>query len=243
VAQGISYQAVVRNAEGTPITESNVSFRFSYSPVDDSTDTHYVEVFETRTNQFGLVNLVLTEGEPQDGTADNLDFTSFRYSLSTEIDTDGGNDFQKLGRSILRDVPYALSSPRTSAGLFSSCATTDGLTVCGWMLTEGGILLTGNRSEGYNVSTSSSSPIFKLVVEGNSSTSDGLGDFKLGIHNPSDSTIMYYQMQMYDLSNHQVIDNHLTGNIFKQEFISGTLNIIIPNIGGGYPNGFRLIMN
>ena len=247
-AQGISYQAVVRGPEGTPLANQAVSFRFSYAPDSDTTLTTYAETFAVTTNEFGLATLALTTGEAEEGSTDDLNFNITQYWLRTELDVDGGTNYEMMGTEPLRAVPYALNTSSSTVTVLEgaygvNCLEgTQDLRVCAWTIGGLATSLTGSGA-GYTLTTNSPHDPLKIIVEGNSTSTNGVGEFVFTLQRSGDHPVSYYSMQMYDLSNDQVVDAQLTGNIFKQEIIDGNLKIVIPNISGNYPNGFRLILN
>ena len=249
IGQGFNYQAVVRDAQGAPLANQEVTFRFSYAPASDTSSSVFTETFDVTTNEFGLATLTLTLGNPQAGTPEDLDFMTTRYWLRTEVDVDGGTNFETMGIAPFQNVPYAQSAPGAGGtvldGTYSSnCLTSDdGLRACVWTIGGAATSLTGSGSAGYVLTTDSPNDPLKIVIEGNSSTSDESGDFFFTVARNGDGPVGYYGIQLYDLTNDSAVDNYLTGNIFNQELTSEGIRILIPNIGGNYPNGFRLIAN
>lgn len=97
--QALSYQAILRNSDGTIKTNETVSLQISI--VDQSDSSAYLEVHDTTTSEFGLVNLIIGEGT----TSDNLslvDWESGPYFI--ELTVNG----TLMGSSPLLSVPYAL---------------------------------------------------------------------------------------------------------------------------------------
>lgn len=171
-----------------------------------------------------------------------------RYWLRTELDIDGGTNFEAMGIAPFQNVPYARSAPGAvgtvlEGAYMSTCLTGGGLSACAWTIGGVATSLTVNGSEGYVLTTDSPHDPLKIVIEGSSSTSDGSGDFFFTIARNGDGPVSYYSFQLYDLSNNSAVDNYLTGNIFNQALTQEGVKITIPNIGGNYPNGFRLILN
>lgn len=100
---------------------------------------------------------------------------------------------------------------------------------------------TGSGSAGYALALANGYFI-GFEVTGTSANSNTSGEFVLYVDDALDG-VQGYAFQLYDLTNNQKVDEHITGNIFKQELESGRLRISIPNVSGSYPNGFRLIAN
>ena len=107
--------------------------------------------------------------------------------------------------------------------------------------------LTGDNSAGYVFTTSNA--IETIIIEGDSGSSNASGEFVLTIdqNNTTVNTFKlgHFSYQLYDLTNDQKVDEHLTGNVLRQVYDSttGETQLTLPNVGGNYPNGFRLILN
>ena len=100
----------------------------------------------------------------------------------------------------------------------------------------------GDAASGYDYNLSNGD-FKKMEFTGSSTTSNAAGELVIRfVFPPSEGQFLQYQL--YDLTNNQKVDVHLTGNVAKQEITGGnTTTLTIPNIGGNYPNGFRLILN
>ncbi len=62
--KAVSYQAVVRDANGDIIQNQNVSFQFSIIQGDVNGNIVYKEQHQTNTNQLGMVILSIGNGIP-----------------------------------------------------------------------------------------------------------------------------------------------------------------------------------
>ncbi len=103
-----SYQAVVRNSSGNPVTSQAVSYRFSILSGDVSGPVVYSEKHSTTTNQFGLVTLAIGTGTDKTGNLGTLNWGASLYFLKVEIDAAGGSAYVNMGTTQLLSVPYAL---------------------------------------------------------------------------------------------------------------------------------------
>jgi hypothetical protein len=105
--EGINYQAVVRDASGQPLAASTkVSLKFTIHDGSASGSPVFTEIDSARTNQFGLVTLVI--GNVSSLTAVN--WGSGAKFLQVELDPSGGSNFTDMGTSQMMSVPYALFS-------------------------------------------------------------------------------------------------------------------------------------
>ena len=108
------------------------------------------------------------------------------------------------------------------------------------------ITMGGSASAG--VTIDSDGTVKKVIVTGDSNDSNATGEFVLTINQPAISLgTQFYSYQLYDLSNNQKVDEHLTGNVAAQTVTpdgnNSDVRTVIPNISGNYPNGFRLVLN
>lgn len=92
--QGINYQAVMRGADGTSITNQLVHVRLT---IMGSSQMAYRETHLTTTNNYGLVNLTIGQGTPVQGFFADIDWSSGPYSVQMEADVNGGENFVFFG--------------------------------------------------------------------------------------------------------------------------------------------------
>ncbi|MCK5839195.1 MAG: hypothetical protein KAG99_05065, partial [Bacteroidales bacterium] len=106
-AQTIHYQAIVRNATGSVLVNLNVGVRISI--LHDSIDgiTVYSETHNVNTNQFGLIDLSIGAGIVSYGNFSSINWSNSSF-VKTEIDDEGGTDYQLTRITRLLSVPYSL---------------------------------------------------------------------------------------------------------------------------------------
>jgi len=102
--QGFSYQTVVRNNSGNPITNQQVKFRFT---IYQNSLAVYVETDTVTTNDFGLVNLIIGKGTVESGDFTAINWSGANCSLCVELDLQDGNGYHDMGTSAFTMVPYA----------------------------------------------------------------------------------------------------------------------------------------
>ncbi len=108
VPQGIPYQAMIRNSDGSALMNTNVTVRFT---LHQSTTTGAVEYQETQalvTNAFGLINAVFGQGTAVQGT-----FAAINWSNATkfiQVEANDGNGYVDMGTQQMMSVPYAMHS-------------------------------------------------------------------------------------------------------------------------------------
>ena len=120
--KGISYQAVILNAKGeqlpgvnnvnAPLTNSDICMLFKL--FDEYSKLEYQEVVQIKTDQFGMVNLIIGGGVQTGGYAlsfDTVVWDSLKKTLVVSINTDGScSTFSEISNQPLNYVPFAYSA-------------------------------------------------------------------------------------------------------------------------------------
>lgn len=106
--QKMSYQSVIRKADGTLVTNTSVSIKISILQGSSSGTASYVETQTTTTNINGLATIEIGGGTPVTGTFTGINWASGTYFIKTETDPTGGTNYTISGTSQLLSVPYAL---------------------------------------------------------------------------------------------------------------------------------------
>ena len=111
---GFQYQAVARNDKGEPLVHKPVSLRFTIIQNDIDGAGIYQETHRLLTNEYGLITTRVGLGLPVYGdfATINWQFNSF---LEIEMDIDGGEQYEWMGRSELMPVPKALYAERAGS--------------------------------------------------------------------------------------------------------------------------------
>lgn len=119
---GITYQAVIYNPSteilpgnnnpNVVLAEKNICLRFSISDVN--TNLEYQEVQKVKTDEFGMVNLIVGDGDQVSGYAANFDaiiWNSSNKNLKVEIDASGNcTNFIEISNQKFASVPYTFAS-------------------------------------------------------------------------------------------------------------------------------------
>ncbi len=103
----MSYQAVIRNANGALVTSSNVSMRISILQGSTTGPVSYQQTTNATTNVNGLVSLIIGEGMGSHNF-DLIDWANGPYFIKVETDPQGGNNYSVVSVSQLMSTPYAL---------------------------------------------------------------------------------------------------------------------------------------
>ena len=114
VPKQMNYQAVIRNTNGTPVTNQNISLKFTFYANASNGTVEYSESQSITTNSFGLVNLQIGTGTNLTGSWDAIDWQGAVQFLGVAVDLTGGSTYTELSNSKLSSVPYALQAERSS---------------------------------------------------------------------------------------------------------------------------------
>jgi len=105
--QAFKYQAIARDDAGNVLSVWDLSLRISL--LEEGTDGRvvYTETHKVQTNIFGLINLVIGDGDIVDGDFSSIKWGENRHYIKIEMDIEGGEDYKDVGFSQLYAVPYA----------------------------------------------------------------------------------------------------------------------------------------
>lgn len=103
-----TYQAVVRDASGSLITNQTIGVQLSILKSTATGTAVFVETHSTTTNENGLLTIFIGTGSFITGSFVSIDWSSDSYYLKSEIDINGGTNYTISGTSKLVSVPYAL---------------------------------------------------------------------------------------------------------------------------------------
>ncbi|SDX41723.1 beta strand repeat-containing protein [Flavobacterium degerlachei] len=119
---GITYQAVIMNARGNqlpsvavpniPLVEKDVCMIFKF--IDEFSNIEYQESIQTKTDQFGMVNLIIGTGTQTAGYAESFKsivWSSLSKNLVVGINTDGNcSSYTEISNQPFSYVPLAFSA-------------------------------------------------------------------------------------------------------------------------------------
>ncbi len=118
--QTMSYQAVVRDANGNLQVNSPIGLEIDIHQSTPNGTVVYTETQSVTTNENGLFT---TQIGGQAGF-DTIDWSAGPYFLETKIDLQGGTDYTITGTAQLLSVPYALHA-QTAESITGSINETD----------------------------------------------------------------------------------------------------------------------
>jgi hypothetical protein len=113
---GIPYQAIARNANGTPYVNANLTVRFSLHEQTATGTVSYAETKSLQTNDLGLFSTTFGSGTPITGTFSGINWAQTTKFLQVEINL--GSAWVDMGTQQLMSVPYAMYAG--TAGTLSS---------------------------------------------------------------------------------------------------------------------------
>jgi len=107
VPQKVSYQAVLRNADGSVIASQAVDIKISLRKAAANGTVVYSETFNKTTSAQGVVNIAI-------GGGDAVSFAAVPWSenifIQTEVKKSSESTFTDLGTTQILSVPYALTA-------------------------------------------------------------------------------------------------------------------------------------
>jgi len=114
-AQGINYQALARNAGGSPITNQPITAEISIFPDAVSATSLYKENHTLSTDAYGLFNLVIGAGTPAGGSFGAVDWSKMPLYLGVRLNT--GSGFSDLGRHAFQGTPFSFYAPEAGKAI------------------------------------------------------------------------------------------------------------------------------
>ena len=141
--QNLSYQAVIRNAGNTLVTNASVGMKVSILQGTSSGTAVMVETHTGTTNLNGLLTIQIGAGVPVTGTMAGINWSNGPYFIKTETDPNGGTAYTISGTTQLLSVPYALYAASSGSSVAGPAGPTgaDGMT--GATGNDGPVGLTG----------------------------------------------------------------------------------------------------
>jgi len=114
--QQFSYQAVVRGANNTLLTNQKVGVKISLLKGSENGQSVYVEQHIATTNSNGLISIAIGGGMFLSGDFIKIDWANGPYFVKSEIDPEGGSNYTLATTAQLLAVPYALYASNSQPG-------------------------------------------------------------------------------------------------------------------------------
>lgn len=112
----ISYQSVVRNADNQLVANQKVTLKISIIQSSVNGVEVYAEKHTKETNANGLLSIQIGNGQLLGGDFSLIDWGRGPYFVNSEIDSNGGENYNISGTSQMLSVPYALYAERSGGG-------------------------------------------------------------------------------------------------------------------------------
>jgi trimeric autotransporter adhesin len=125
--QKMSYQAVIRNASNTLVSNTAVRVRVSILQTTATGTVVYSETHQPTTNTNGLATFEIGGGTIVSGNFAIINWANGPYFIKTETDPTGGTNYTISGTNQLLSVPFALYA--ANSGSSSSNWTTTGTNI------------------------------------------------------------------------------------------------------------------
>ena len=104
----MSYQAILRNADYSIISNQDVTVQVSVLKGEENEDAVYQEIHHVKTGPSGLISLQIGMGKSNSGTFSEIDWSKGPFFIKTETDPNGGEDYLISSTTELMSVPYAM---------------------------------------------------------------------------------------------------------------------------------------
>ena len=113
---GINYQGAATDSDGAKLADQNISLKTSVLQGGVGGTTSYSETHNTITDQFGLFNVVIGQGEVVSGAFEGISWGADTHFLKVELDATGGTDYNLISTTQMMSVPYALYAENSGGG-------------------------------------------------------------------------------------------------------------------------------
>lgn len=127
VPDGMSWQAVVRNAQNELVTNQRIGIRVSIRQGSASGGVVYQETHSVQTNTNGLASLVIGQGYAESGSFAAIDWSAGPYFVQTETDVNGGSDYTITSTTQMMTVPFAYYAERAGNAFSGDYADLEGV--------------------------------------------------------------------------------------------------------------------
>lgn len=214
--QGINYQAVIRNVSGSILANQNIAIRINVREAASNGNIAYSETHNAITNAYGLVNLVIGQGNAQTGNFATVSWGSNSYFAEIQVDISGGTNYQTIGNQQLMSVPYALYAEKSGVALSSPAGSQGPMGLTGAtgaagkdgcdIISVGDMVVVYTSTHAYGFSQSQSSWTSQPYPDDNpgSWTSIALNDTVVGVEASEKQIVIYTNTHAYGFSQDQL---------------------------------------
>ena len=107
IPPGINYQAAARDGKGAALANQTISLKVALRAGDAQGKTVFEETHRLRTNELGLFNLVIGQGQTTSGDFTRVPWSEHQIWMELALDESGGDAYVPLAATQLMAVPYA----------------------------------------------------------------------------------------------------------------------------------------
>ena len=109
-----NFQTIVRDKDGKVLSQQELGIKISILRGSESGMIGFSETHATKTNDFGLTNLMIGRGSVITGSLGLIQWSDDSYFLKVEMDPEGGTNYSLSSTQSMLAVPYALYSENTN---------------------------------------------------------------------------------------------------------------------------------
>lgn len=146
--ESFNYQAILRNTDGEPLINKDVSLKLSILSDTAQSTIQYSELHYTTTDGIGRINLAIGRGNGQTGNFAEINWSASEHFIRIELDEQGGTNFQYAGQTQLLSVPYALYANDAGVTFFAG----EGIKISGDTISNTGDLSNTNELQAISIS-------------------------------------------------------------------------------------------
>ena len=111
--QAFNYQGMARDVVGFSVGNKEIAIKVNILKGDKNGEVVYEEEHLPTTNKFGIFNVRIGEGNPIQGSFEDIDWGEDIFFTQVDMDIEGGSEFVSFGASQLYSVPYALYAAKS----------------------------------------------------------------------------------------------------------------------------------
>lgn len=115
VPQGMKYQAVARDLSGKVLANQEINLKITLYSEIDRKKVEYSEQHSLKSNEVGLFDLVIGEGESLDGTFDEVPWDTKDIWMEVAIRDSDAAEYITINNSRMLSVPYAFHAGTANA--------------------------------------------------------------------------------------------------------------------------------
>ena len=108
VPEGLSYQAIARDAQGNVMPNSRIGIRIELIKGEEGNEVEFSELHHIKTDATGQFSLVIGHGKNEVGEFKAVKWEEGNKWLQLSLDINEKGEFDFMGKSQLLSVPYAM---------------------------------------------------------------------------------------------------------------------------------------